>query len=134
VHFPATEHEELVVLWLWSDHAGVFSHETALALHELSDVLPAKVHMTLPGPWRRRRLRVPEGLVLHHADIDDRDRDWLHAVPLTSARRTLKDCIDAHLSPELVEQAIHQARQRGLISTADASRLTALERSQMGAR
>src|SRR5687768_2373690 len=40
VHFPAGEHEELVAAWLWSERAGVFSHQTALALHELSDVLP----------------------------------------------------------------------------------------------
>ena len=45
VHFPAGDHEELVVLWLWSDKYGVFSHQTALALHGLSDVLPAKAHL-----------------------------------------------------------------------------------------
>lgn len=135
VHFPASEHEDLVVLWLWSEHVGVFSHATALALHDLSDVLPAKVHMTLPPAWRRRRLRVPQGLVLHHADIDARDRAWLDALPLTSPQRTLRDCIDAHLSPELVEQAIQQARERGLIPAKQASRFTALlEQSMMDAR
>lgn len=30
VHFPAGEHEDLVMLWLWAERAGVFSHETAL--------------------------------------------------------------------------------------------------------
>ena len=40
VHFPASEHEHLVVVWLWSKSQGVFGHETALLLHELSDVLP----------------------------------------------------------------------------------------------
>jgi predicted transcriptional regulator of viral defense system len=35
VHFPASEHEDLVVLSLWADQAGVFSHETALALQPL---------------------------------------------------------------------------------------------------
>ncbi len=38
VHFPAGEHEELVIAWLWSKLAGVVSHQTALALHGLSDV------------------------------------------------------------------------------------------------
>lgn len=37
VHFPAGEHEELVAAWLWSEPAGVVSHQTALALHGLSD-------------------------------------------------------------------------------------------------
>src|SRR5690606_22254431 len=37
VHFPAGDHEHLVTAWLWSEQSGVVSHETALALHELSD-------------------------------------------------------------------------------------------------
>src|SRR5580692_11865050 len=37
VHFPPSEHEDLVVLWLWSGKVGVFGHETALMLHDLSD-------------------------------------------------------------------------------------------------
>ena len=32
VHFPASEHEELVAAWLWSEQAGVISHQTALSL------------------------------------------------------------------------------------------------------
>jgi hypothetical protein len=37
VHFPAGEHEEPVVVWLWSERQGVFSHQTALGLHGLSE-------------------------------------------------------------------------------------------------
>ena len=59
VHFPAGEHEELTTLWLWAECAGVFSHETALYLQQLSDVLPRQVHLTLPVDWARRRLRIP---------------------------------------------------------------------------
>jgi predicted transcriptional regulator of viral defense system len=123
VHFPASDHEDLVVLWLWSEQVGVFSHETALALHDLSDALPSQVHLTLPATWRRRRLRVPSGLVLHFADIADQDPASFGAVPLTAPLRTLKDCIEADVAPSLVGQAIHQARRRGLITAADESRL-----------
>ena len=49
VHFPASEEEGLVVLWLWRDRVGVFSHATALARHELSDLLPGEVEMTAPA-------------------------------------------------------------------------------------
>ena len=38
--FPSEPHDELVPLWLWSGREGLFSHETALALRNLSDVLP----------------------------------------------------------------------------------------------
>jgi predicted transcriptional regulator of viral defense system len=137
VHFPASDHEDLVVLWLWAEQAGVFSHETALALHDLSDVLPSKVHMTVPANWRSRRLGVPPGLVLHYADVGDvggvggvggiadADRTGFSAVEITTPLKTLRDCIAANVSPELVRQAVLQARQRGLISEQDRAELDA---------
>ena len=133
VHFPASEHKDLVVLWLWAEQAGVFSHETALALHDLSDVLPSKVHMTIPESWRRRRLRLPAGVALHHADIGDVDRTGFSVVPVTTAKRALRDCVEAKVSPELVRQAVFQARRRGLISEKDGADLNAaLDRASGG--
>jgi predicted transcriptional regulator of viral defense system len=115
VHFPASDHEELAVVWLWSEREGVFSHQTALALHGLSDVLPGQIHLTLPAEWRRRRFRVPEGVVLHHAGVPPEDRVWFGAVPVTSPRRTLRDCATEAVSPELLRQAARQAIRRGLV-------------------
>lgn len=116
VHFPVGEHEELVTAWLWSEQAGVVSHQTALSLHGLSDVLPAQVHLTLPEAWRRRRFRVPAGVVLHHADVGPEERSWFGPVPATSASRTLSDCAKSGLSPELLRQAAQQALRRGLVT------------------
>jgi predicted transcriptional regulator of viral defense system len=119
IHFPPGEHEELVAAWLWSDQAGVLSHQTALALHGLSDALPAHLHLTLPTAWRRRRFRVPEGVVLHHADVEPADRTWFGAVPITNPRRTLIDLAHEGLSPELLRQATLQALRRGLVGRED---------------
>lgn len=49
VQFVAGEHEELVTAWLWSEQAGVLSHQTALSLHGLSGILPTQIHLTLPA-------------------------------------------------------------------------------------
>jgi predicted transcriptional regulator of viral defense system len=116
VHFPVGEHEELVTAWLWSEQAGVISHQTALSLHGLSDVLPAQVHLTLPAAWKKRRFRVPLDVVLHHADVTSEDRAWFAAVPITNPRRTLNDCAREGLSPELLRQAAQQALRRGLVT------------------
>ena len=116
VHFPPSDHEDPTVVWLWSDRAGIFSHETALALHDLSDALPAKVHVTVPATWRRRRLKVPARVVLHYADITDGEQTWSGSVPITSPRRTLLDCAADRVQPDLVEQAHAQALRRGLIA------------------
>ena len=104
---------------LWSERAGVVSHQTALGLHGLSDALPAHVHLTLPGAWSRRRLRVPGGVVLHHADVSAEERAWFGPVPTTNVRRTLNDCARAELSPELLRPAARQALRRGLVTRAE---------------
>jgi predicted transcriptional regulator of viral defense system len=115
VHFPAAEHEDLATIWLWSEKQGVFSHETALMLHNLSDALPRKVSLTLPAAWAKRRLRVPNGVLIHHADVPKSERVEIGAVPVTNPIRTLCDCVTAHVAPELIEVAVNQARGRGLI-------------------
>jgi predicted transcriptional regulator of viral defense system len=119
VHFPQGEQEELVTAWLWTDTQGVLSHQTALSLHGLSDVLPAQIHLTLPLSWRQRRFRVPRGFVLHYADVSPSDRTWIGAVSVTSARRTLNDCAIAGLSPDLLRQGAKQALTRGLVTKAE---------------
>jgi len=119
VHFPAGAHEELITAWLWSEQAGVISHQTALALHGLSDVLPANVHLTLPQSWLRRRLKVPAGVVLHHADVPPEDRDWFGASPTTNPRRTLNDCARQGLAPDLLRQAAQQAIRRGIVAKSE---------------
>ena len=119
VHFSIGEHEELVTAWLWSDQAGVISHQTALSLHGLSDVLPSQLHLTVPDAWRRRRLRVPDGVVIHYTDVAPEERSWFGPIVATTARRTLSDCAKAGLSPELLGQAAQQALRRGLVTKSE---------------
>ena len=114
VHYPPGEHEDLVTAWLWSENKGVISHQTALTLQGLSDALPARIHLTLPILWRRRRFRIPSGIRLHFADVPPGDKTWIEAVPMTSPSRTLNDCADVGLSPDLLRQAAKQALARGL--------------------
>lgn len=119
VHFLHGEHEELITAWLWSDRAGVLSHQTALSLHGLGDVLPSWVHLTLPADWRDRRLRVPAGVLLHHADVPSAERSWFGPVPATGVRRTLSDCARGGLSPDELRRAAEQALRRGSVTRND---------------
>jgi predicted transcriptional regulator of viral defense system len=116
VHFPAGDHEDLTVIWLWSGMQGVFSHQTALALHDLSDALPSQLHLTLPAAWQQRRLRVPDGVILHFGDVPEGDRRWFGPVPATAPLRTLEDCAAEHLPPELLRAAARDALGRGLVT------------------
>ncbi len=126
VHFPTGEHEDLVTAWLWAESAAVLSHQTALSLHGLSDSLPAQIHLSLPSAWRQRRRRVPKGLVLHYADVTNKERTWAGSVPVTTIRRTLDDCAHSGLTPDLLRQAARQALTRGLLTKSD---LTEVEKA-----
>ncbi len=122
-HYPSSPLEEYVVLWLWSDREGIFSHETALMLHDLSDALPVKVHLTLPKAWEKRRLRAPPELHLHFADVPEDSRTWKDHVPITTPARSIEDCVRDDVSPDLLAEAIREATDRGLISRSASRRL-----------
>ena len=117
-NFPSGDQDDLIALWLWSDEVGVFSHETALGLYQLSDVLPSRVHMTVPRPWARRAA-VPPVLVLHHANVPEGDRTWLGHVPVTTIGRTLRDAVDAGMDPDLIAQAVAEGTARKLLKRTD---------------
>ena len=114
----SAEHEELVVIWLWSKKRAVFSHETALELNELSDAFPASVHLTLPTSASRRRM-CPPGAILHYADIPDADWKWIGPIPVTTPARTVLDVAHADGDPLLVIQAIDQGIRARLFSIED---------------
>lgn len=119
VHFPASDREDLVPVWLWSDREGVFGLETALSIHALSDALPAHHDLILPTRNRARRRRAPPGVRITYEDIAKSEREWHGAVPVTTVSRTLRDCIKHHVAPDLVRQALREAEARRLLTRAE---------------
>lgn len=120
VQFPPSEHEDLVILWLQTEQHGVFSHDTALALHQLSDLLPSRRHVTVPPGWEPPpNARMDRGTVLHNAEVSPSEITWLSPIPLTKALRTIRDCIEKGVSPEIIELAIAEALGRGMINQAE---------------
>ena len=118
--FPQPSRPDLIVLQLWSrnrqdEPQGVFSHTTALTLHDLSDAMPAKVDMTVP-PGFRRMAAIPGVLRLHRGGVPKRDAETIEGVRVTTPLRTLIDVIvEGALAPEVLVQAVDQAIRRGLV-------------------
>jgi predicted transcriptional regulator of viral defense system len=100
-------------LWTLSEHA-VLSHETVLELLELSDVNPAKIHVTVPRAYRIRR-RVPNAYVVHHADLEPNELANFEGIPVTTAARAVRDCHRGHLGLALLRQAIDDGIRFGWI-------------------
>lgn len=119
-HYPLTQRPELIKWMLWSRNQkgelrGVWSHETALDIYELSDVMPVKMHMTMPLHFRKSG-EIPEVLKLHYANLSPSDIETSQGYRITKPLKTLIDVAkEGNIAEEQLILAIRQALQRGLI-------------------
>lgn len=119
--FPASPEGQYVLWSLWSRNRqeipqGVFSHQTALSIHELSDVMPAKLHLTVP-PSFRRNSALPKVLALHRAMLLDSDVEQRQGYRLVRPLRAIVDLLhDGTESSDHLRQALSQALTHGLIT------------------
>ena len=122
--FPVGEEGQLVLWSLWSrnrngEPQGVYSHATALALKELSDANPAKLHMTVP-PGFRRSGTLPPVLVLHKAKLEPSEIMRERGYSLTRPMRSILDCaVSGDADPGQLGQALDEGLRRGLITRAE---------------
>ena len=115
--FPPGEREDLIRWSLWSrDQRGVpqavVSHDTALTVHDLSDVMPGLIHLTVPKGFRKN---VPPSCVLHEATLRPEDVESRTGYNVTSPLRTLLDVSGSALSQEHLNRAVREALERGLV-------------------
>lgn len=113
---PVSEHDDLIRLSLWSrgrddEPQAVISHETALGVLELGELLPKKVHLTVPPTFRKPP---PRGVVLHRASIAKADIEEREGFRITSAIRTVRDAA-VTVSQDQLEKIVQEALRRGLI-------------------
>ena len=119
--YPAADRPDLVLWALWSRNRdeeveGVYSHQTALSLYDLSDLNPAKLHMTVPSDFRRNG-EIPGILVLHYADLPKSDVQAGSGFKFTRPLRTILDIIETGtVERNFIRQALRQAVERGLIT------------------
>jgi predicted transcriptional regulator of viral defense system len=127
-YFPSNRFSQFREAVMWA-RAGrgpesvALSHATALAIYEISDANPARIHLTVPRRARLRRKR-PEWVEIHRADLALDDVTVREGLPLTTIARTVEDMLASTGQVSLVRQAISGARREGCIGRAEAQRLT----------
>jgi len=110
--FPEMPHADLFIAWLSAGEQAVLSHESALALYGLTDLLPAEIHLTVPRTASRR---LP-GVRFHTARLQAEEITRRQGLPVTTPARTIVDLIRSGMAEEWVRQAIHQALARGMLN------------------
>lgn len=116
---PFHPQDELIRAWVWTNYRGVISHDSALALLGLSDLLPNRLHLTVPRGFRRET----GAYVLHYRDLPDSDQTTWEGLPVTTAARTIVDAAADGADPEQVGKAIAGAVARGLATPEELRRL-----------
>jgi predicted transcriptional regulator of viral defense system len=121
--YPSSPREEVAAAWLAvGKDAAVVSHESALDLLDLSDVVPDAVHLTVPRARRSLARKPLPGAVVHTTACPWGDGEVRsnEGIRLTSPERTILDAAEAGTQPEQIELAVAQALNRGWF---DVSRL-----------
>jgi predicted transcriptional regulator of viral defense system len=120
--FPRPERPDLLMWWLWSrdrsgQPQGVYSHRTALSLYDLTDLMPAKIDMTVPRPFRRGT-PIPRILRLHYDDLHQDEIEKINGVPVTNALRTILDMWKSEeVSRDILRAALKEGIRLGKISS-----------------
>lgn len=113
--FPSSPHEHIVAGWLRTPPSAgaVVSHESALELDDLSDVIADEVHVTVPRTQRRKPIA---GVVVHPTtfSVTERERREVLGVPVTTVDRTIIDVLRSAGLTEQIEVAAAEALRRGL--------------------
>jgi predicted transcriptional regulator of viral defense system len=115
--YPSSPREDVAAAWLAIGGDAIVSHESALELLELSDVIPSAIHLTVPRT--KRNLPKILGVRFHTTSrpLATSDRTVRDGVPVTSPVRTILDASAAGTAPDQIELAIRQALQLGQLTS-----------------
>lgn len=112
--YPSSRQENLFAARLATGPESAISHDSALEVYGLTDLIPDQVHVTVPrGRTVSKRLHG----VRVHTTTRPLSGDQIAirgGLRLTAPARTLVDAAEAGSAPEQIERAIDEAIQRGL--------------------
>jgi predicted transcriptional regulator of viral defense system len=110
--WPTSQHEDLVRWTLWSRGRAVISHETALAVLELGEVMPARVHITVSPGFRMRASAV----VVHRALLEPSEVEAFEGFSVTTPVRSILDAAAGGTEVDQLARTIRDALERGLLT------------------
>ena len=113
--YPSSQHEDVLAAWLTlGKDFAVVSHDSALDILGLSDVIPNAIHITIPRSKRNFTSR--PGIKVHTTakSIVQEDTVIRDGIIITSPVRSILDAAEAGVAPEQIEIAVAQAINRGL--------------------
>ncbi|MGB4779082.1 hypothetical protein [Microbacterium sp.] len=112
----------LAVLWANTPDAAL-SHDTALAVYELCDINPDRIHVIVPKGHRVSK-RGGDAYTLHRGRLSEADLSWWQGIRTVTEKTAIQQGVDTGVPAHLLRAAIDTARERGRITAAEATDLT----------
>lgn len=109
---PPSPLDAYMLATLWPVGRGVLSHHTALELHELCDINPSRIHITLPTGYRPRR-RGGESYVVHHENLHEDEVTWHEGIRIVTPAVAVRQSMEVGVPLHLLRQAIDTSRRLG---------------------
>ncbi len=126
---PISPYDEYLLAWVWTNDRGVISHESALALYDLGDILPTRVHVTVPRPFHR----ASAPFQVHLAPLPAEEVQMYNGVRVTTPARAIVDAAGTGTDPTQIHKVVREALGRGLV-VAEMLRAAAARRSNQHRR
>jgi len=109
---PISPHDEYLLAWIWTNYRGAISHESALALYDLADILPARVHVTVERPFHR----TSAPFQVHLAPLPEEEVQDYNGVRVTTPARSIVDAAATGTDPTQIHKAVRDVLHRGLVN------------------
>jgi len=110
---PISSYDEYLLAWIWTNYRGAISHESALALYDLADILPVRVHVTVPRPFHR----TSAPFRVHLAPLPEEEVQTYSGVRATTPARSIVDAAATGTDPTQIHKAVREALERGLVDS-----------------
>lgn len=111
--WPQSSFDDLIQWTLWSGEVAVVSHQSAMAVHEISDLMPAKIYMTVPPGFRKRPT---PGIVLYRDRLAPHEIERREGFRVTTPLRALVDAARVAVDVERLSDGIRDAIRKGLLA------------------
>ena len=113
---------QLAVLWTGTEGACL-SHETALEFHGVTDLLPDRIHVTVPAGRRLRRAG-GEAYFVHRQNLTADQMGWWEQIATVALPTAIAQCIGWGTPTYLIRQVIDQGTRTGALLAEEAGALT----------
>jgi predicted transcriptional regulator of viral defense system len=131
INFPVSPEQEYMKWLLWSRNRrdqvqGCLSHETALYIYKLGDIMPNRIHMTVPRDFRRSD--IPNLLQIHKENLGSKSFQIENGLSVTTPVKTFEDLLhEGRTDKSILEESLSRALEFGMITAKQLSENKALQ-------